>query len=72
MKTILVSYPYFQSLPKGIKILLVTSENHYFGEVRTTPAKAGAARPTLRTALNEGASRFSGPSLFKLPSSWGN
>jgi hypothetical protein len=67
MKSILVSYPYFQSLPKGIKMLLVTSENHYFGEAT---AKAGDAVPRLRTALNVGASRFRGQS--RLPPPWGN
>lgn len=32
MKSIVVTYPYFQSLPKGIKMMLVASENFFFSE----------------------------------------
>ena len=31
----MVSYPDFQSLPKGIKRMLVTSETVFFGDART-------------------------------------
>jgi len=34
-KSIMVSYPDFQSLPKGIKRMLVTSETVFFGDART-------------------------------------
>jgi hypothetical protein len=30
MKSILLTYPGFQSLPKGVKKMLVTSETHFF------------------------------------------
>jgi hypothetical protein len=35
MKSIMVTYPDFQSLPKGIRRMLVTSESVFFGDART-------------------------------------
>jgi len=35
IKSIMVTYPDFQSLPKGIKKMLVTSESVFFGDART-------------------------------------
>ena len=35
LKSIMVTYPDFQSLPKGIKRMLVTSESVFFGDART-------------------------------------
>jgi hypothetical protein len=35
MKSIVVTYPNFQSLPKGIKRMLVTSESVFFRNART-------------------------------------
>jgi len=35
MKSIVVTYPEFQSLPKGIKRMLVTSESLFFRDART-------------------------------------
>jgi|GEM_PF-6440199 hypothetical protein len=32
MKSIMVTYPYFQSLPKGVKMMLLASENYFFSE----------------------------------------
>ena len=32
MRTIILTYPGYQSLPKGIKRLLVATENFYFNE----------------------------------------
>jgi hypothetical protein len=34
-KSILVTYPDFQSLPKGIKRMLVTSESVFFRDAKT-------------------------------------
>jgi hypothetical protein len=47
MKSIVVTYPYFQSLPKGIKKMLVASESLFFGDVRSTPMERpmGAGLP---------------------------
>lgn len=46
-KSIMVTYPDFQALPKGVKRMLLASEDFYFGEVRP-PCIQGAA---LKTAL---------------------
>jgi len=36
MRTIILTYPGYQSLPRGIKQMLVASENFYFDESRST------------------------------------
>jgi hypothetical protein len=45
MRTIILTYPGFQSLPKGIKQMLIASENFYFEEVGSTAAKSSNFRP---------------------------
>ena len=45
MRTIVLTYPGFQSLPKGIKQLLVASESHFFGEATPAVARAITNRP---------------------------
>lgn len=45
MRTIILTYPRFQSLPRGIKQMLVTSESFFFGEAGATAAKVNYARP---------------------------
>jgi hypothetical protein len=35
MRTIILTYPGYQSLPRGIKQMLVASENFYFEESRS-------------------------------------
>ena len=36
MRTIILTYPGYQSLPQGIKQMLVASENFYFDEIGAT------------------------------------
>jgi hypothetical protein len=38
MRTIILTYPGYQSLPRGIKQMLVASENFYFDEIGATVA----------------------------------
>jgi hypothetical protein len=45
MRTIILTYPGFQSLPRGLKQLLLATEEFYFAEVHSTVAKANAVRP---------------------------
>jgi hypothetical protein len=35
IKSIMLTYPDFRSLPKGIKRMLVTSESVFFGDAKT-------------------------------------
>ena len=43
MKSIMVTYPGFPTLPKGLKQMLLVSEEHFFAEARTAwPAAMGA------------------------------
>lgn len=44
MKSIMFTYPGFQSLPRGIKQLLVTSETHFFGEAGPNVANTNNSR----------------------------
>jgi hypothetical protein len=45
MRTIILTYPGFQSLPKGIKQMLVTSENLFFGNAGNIVANKKSAGP---------------------------
>ena len=47
MKSIVVTYPYFQSLPKGIKVMLIASETFFFNDAsgKVAPAMPGKAAP---------------------------
>jgi hypothetical protein len=49
MKSIVVTYPDFQSLPRGLKKMLVASETHFFRQ-----AKAPAAAPPANTGSLQG------------------
>jgi hypothetical protein len=50
MKSIITTYPGFQTLPKGIKMLLLASEDFFFGE-------AGSSKEKPKASANK---RFSG------------
>jgi hypothetical protein len=39
MKSIITTYPDFQSLPRGVKKMLLASENFFFGEAKAQPVK---------------------------------
>jgi hypothetical protein len=39
MRTIILTYPDFQSLPRGIKQMLLATESFYFGETEVHAAK---------------------------------
>jgi hypothetical protein len=44
MRTIILTYPGFQSLPRGVKQLLLATENFYFEEPRPAATRMDAAR----------------------------
>jgi len=45
MRTIILTYPGYQSLPRGIKQMLVASENFYFDEVGSAAANVNHGKP---------------------------
>jgi hypothetical protein len=47
MKSIVVTYPDYQSLAKGIKKMLVVSESLFFGEAKAAPLIHRDAKPAL-------------------------
>jgi hypothetical protein len=49
MNSITATYPGFQALPKGIKQMLLISENQFFEEARL-PLDLPGARPRTRAA----------------------
>lgn len=44
MKSIITTYPDFQKLPRGLKMLLLVSESFFFSEAVARPRKTPAAR----------------------------
>jgi hypothetical protein len=40
MKSILVTYPKFQALPKGVKQMLLASESFFFDQSKTAPRQS--------------------------------
>ncbi|MGA9776868.1 MAG: hypothetical protein ACLPRE_07685 [Limisphaerales bacterium] len=51
MKPIITMYPYFQTLPRGVKKMLLVSESHFFDEADTSgnqwPEKVPETAPGL-------------------------
>jgi hypothetical protein len=45
MRTIILTYPGYQSLPRGIKQMLVASENFYFDEIGAVVAHVTSDQP---------------------------
>ena len=45
MKTIIAIYPGFQSLPKGLKQMLVASESFFFREAKSPATNANDGKP---------------------------
>jgi hypothetical protein len=45
MRTIILTYPGYQSLSRGIKQMLVASENFYFDEIGATVAHVNNDQP---------------------------
>ena len=48
MKSVTATYPGFHGLPRGVKQMLLFSENYFFGEARPTgprPARSAVAMP---------------------------
>ncbi|HLX97046.1 MAG TPA: hypothetical protein VKU37_15000 [Verrucomicrobiae bacterium] len=62
MRTIILTYPGYQSLPRGIKQMLVASENFYFDEIGTVAASANRNQPkAAKTAQFNGVTSLGGP-----------
>jgi hypothetical protein len=47
MKTIILTYPGFQALPKGVRQLLVATESFYYGETSVAAQKSNDNKPDL-------------------------
>ena len=52
LRSIAVTYPDFQSLPMGVKSLLVTSESLYFGDAKNAPAEMSGREEPVWATLN--------------------
>jgi hypothetical protein len=71
MKSIVVTYPDFQSLPKGIKRMLVASESLFFGGAKSASARGDTSRG-VRLALGGNHGRFREGMFRLLPRPWGS
>ena len=49
MNTTILNYPGFQTLPKGIKQMLLASETHFFGQPMSHHNEQKRPNPPLRT-----------------------
>ena len=47
MKSIMMTYPNFQGLPKGLKQLLLASESFFFDEAKTVPVEIKNRQQTI-------------------------
>jgi hypothetical protein len=52
VKSIVVTYPDFQTLPKGVKKMLVASEEFFFGEARAPYAGWAKVQPRVAVAFS--------------------
>jgi hypothetical protein len=43
MRSIITAHPYFQALPRGIKMMLLATESHFFNEV-SSPGNAAQTK----------------------------
>jgi hypothetical protein len=48
LKSIICTYPDFRALPKGLKQMLVASENLFFSEAPASPAGQAGREPANR------------------------
>jgi hypothetical protein len=71
MKSILVTYPDFQSLPKGIKRMLVLSESLFFNDASALRGRALGA-VNVKPAAGLRRDRFGRALPSVLPSFWRN
>jgi hypothetical protein len=61
MKLIMMTYPGFQDLPKGVKKMLLASESHFFDEARTHPTHLARNSPISVMEIER---RFGFPPFF--------
>jgi hypothetical protein len=59
MKSIVVTYPDYQSLPKGVKRMLVASESHFFEEAGGAAFGSPGGKPTATARPGVGEDRLS-------------
>lgn len=69
MKSIMITYPNFRALPKGVKQMLLASESFFFEEMSAAPKRATAIAQTKPVAGLREARWMTGSTLH---SSWKN
>jgi len=72
IKSITVTYPDFQSLPKGIKKLLVASESFFFREARSRLAQSRAAAVKATASVRTTRARDFGGLFSAFNAAWRN
>jgi hypothetical protein len=51
MRSTMLTYPGFQTLPRGVKRMLLESESFFFGEAKSWTAKAAPGKLAIRISL---------------------
>jgi hypothetical protein len=69
MKSIMMTYPNFQALPKGLKQMLLASESFFFDEAAGTPDAERDRKQTMPVFSMSNGRLVAGPLL---QSSWRN
>jgi len=59
MKLIMTTYPGFQTLPKGVRQMLLVSESFFFDEMRR-PARSAVATANASSPSNPAGDKISG------------
>ena len=72
MKSIITTYPDFQSLPKGIRRMLVASESFFFLEANSRMQKPRNGEATTGSIPNPNRGANPGGPLFAFGSAWRN
>jgi hypothetical protein len=69
MKSVMMTYPAFQDLPKGVKRMLLASESFFFGEARMPTVRPARRALTVPSDLKQ-TDNFTPHSSSALPGAW--
>jgi hypothetical protein len=72
MKSIMVTYPGYQNLPRGLKMLLVASESFFFGYPRPGSGKTPGGKVTAGAGSAPGKGIGFSDRLLPLGTVWRN
>jgi hypothetical protein len=72
MKSIILTYPGFQALPRGLKQMLVASESVFFGDAKPAQANGAPGKVQSRPACRQRVADSQGVRLGAFDGAWKN